>query len=230
MAKKRNIKSRKVRLENYNSKYKDVPKTDPIERIMHCLGDKLTIKKVQDIIKRKEEILSNLSYSHIKLTFYEEPINSERPRSRNMGGFISTYVPNAKENKIYLQKFLSKLKKDLKIIHTPIFIKLDIYHEMPDAVPLDEKVLFEMKLLNPATKPDWDNVSKSYTDNMIELLILDDDLIYKAQVEKFYSLLPRVELTVHFQDQFASKYVYKKIKSRKSFERLGDRIHLAKLI
>jgi Holliday junction resolvase RusA-like endonuclease len=230
MGKKRKFKTLKNKLLDYNSIYNNIPKDDPVERIMYCLGDRLDVKKVQSIINKKKAILANRSYSYIKLVMYQTPSGSERPRLRRFGGMVSTYVPNAKETKEYFRDFIKKFKKDIKIIHTPIYIKCNSYHPMPDTATVEEQVLFEAKLLPPVTKPDFDNVIKTYTDMMIEVLILDDDLIYKANIEKFYSLLPRLEIWLYYEDSFTSKYVYNKIKGRKTFKRLADNIEISKLI
>jgi len=226
---KRKIKNKKTRLTEYNNKYRQIPKHDPIQRIMYCIGDKLTEKKVKEIIERKNKILQNQTYSCISITLYEEPTQSERPRHRSLGNIITTYVPNAKENKKYIEKFIKKLKKDINI-HTPIFIKLHFYHPMPTNASIEEQVLFEAGILHPVVKPDIDNAFKTYTDSLIGTLILDDDLIYKAHIEKFYSFLPRIEMKIYYEDYFASAYIYNKIKGRKNFKRLSGDIELSKLI
>jgi Holliday junction resolvase RusA-like endonuclease len=227
---KSKIKTRKDRLTDYGIKYFNIPKDDPVERIMHCIGDKLTIDKVKKIIKRKNEILKNMTYSCVKLTFYETPAGSNRPRHRSIGDRIMSYVPNAKENKNYFEKLISDVVEDIGIIHTPIFLTLDTYYAMPQNIPLEEQVLFEAKLLHPVVPVDIDNVLKSYTDQMLERFIIDDSLIYRAHLEGFYSFLPRLEMKIYYEDKFAAKYIYKKIKSRKSFERLRNHIELAKVI
>lgn len=226
---KRKIKNKKKRLDEYNLRYKDIPKDDPIKRIMYCIGDKLTERKVKEIIDKKNRILKKRSYSCIKITLYEEPVQSERPRHRSFGGIITTYVPNAKDNKNYISKFIKKLKKDINI-HTPIFIKINFYHPMPSSASIEEQVLFEAGIIPPVTKPDIDNVFKTYTDSLIGTLLLDDDLIYKAHIEKFYSFLPRIEMSIYYEDKFTSLYVYKKIKNRKSFKGALGEIELSDVI
>jgi Holliday junction resolvase RusA-like endonuclease len=227
---KRRFKNKKTKISEYNTKYHDIPKDDPVARVMHCIGDKLTERRVKEIIRRKNKILAERTYSCINLTLYEEPSGSERPRHRSIGDMITTYVPNAKDNKNYILNFVKKLNKDIQTVHTPIFIKIDIYHPMPSSASIEEQVLFEAKIIPPATKPDIDNVYKAYTDNLIEILFLDDDLIYKANLEKFYSFLPRIEMKIYYADQFTSKYIYDKIRNRKSFKRISSKIELSKLI
>ena len=50
----------------------------------------------------------------------------------------------------------------------------------------------------------------------LENLVLDYDLYYKATIRKFYSVLPRVELTIRYLASHESDYVFKKLKTRKS--------------
>lgn len=228
--KKRRIKSRKNKLSEYINDNSNIPRYDPVERLMYCIGDKLSIKKIEKIIERKEQVLNNLTYSCFKITYYEYPMGSERPRSRRMGNIVTNYVPNAKENKKYLQSLIEDIKDEIQIIHTPIFLKCNAYHKMPTSVPIEEQVLFEAGILNPVTKPDFDNMIKVYTDMMIEQIILDDDLIYRSHIEKFFSFLPRVELSIYYENEFASKFIYNRIKNRESVKKLGDHIELAQVI
>jgi len=230
MGKKRKIKSRKDRLSLYKEKTKGIPRHDPVERLMYCLGDKLTLEKVQSAITRKEKILSEITYSYFKITYYEYPVGSERPRSRLAKGFVTNYVPNAKDNRKYLEGLIEDIKEDIKVIHTPIYITCHAYHQMPEDASVEEKILFEAGLLPPVVTPDYDNMVKAYTDMMLEQIILDDDLVYKAKIEKGYSFLPRVELCVYYQDQFTSKYVYNRIRKRESFKRLVRHMDMSTII
>lgn len=231
MSKKNKIRTRKELLKKYNDEFSGIPIDDPVERIMYCIGDKLTPKKVQKIIDKKNEILSKQSFSCFKVTLYEEPIGSHRPRVRSMGSHNSIYVPNAKDNKKYIESLITDIKSEINIIHTPIYMDCKFYHKMPSNIPVEEQVLFEAGILNPVTKPDIDNVFKGHcSDNLLEQIILDDDLIYKTKIEKFFSFLPRIEISIYFSDQFASKYIYNKIKSRESYYRLKKYIDLAVLL
>lgn len=227
---KTKIKTRKERATDYDNKYSDIPKYDPVERVMYCLGDKLTIKKVKSIIERKKIIINNMSRSYVRIVYYETPASSNRARYRVVNGMVHKYVPNAKDNKKYFEDLIADIKEQISVIHTPIYIKLNAYFPMPSGISVEESVLFEAELQNPVGEADVDNVFKTYTDMMIEQLILNDDLIYKAKIQKFYSFLPRLDLKIYYEDIFVSKYVYKKIKSRASFQRLKDHIELSKLI
>ena len=49
-----------------------------------------------------------------------------------------------------------------------------------------------------------------------DVLITDDDIFSHGEINKLYSLLPRVEITIRYQTKHDSNYVYKKLRNRKS--------------
>ena len=227
---KNKIKTRKIRMRDYNEEIDmGMPKHDVAERILYCIPD-LTVNDVNKIITKQRNIKAQMSYSSIRLIYYEYPSGSHRPKHTMVGGHVRDYVPNAKENKEYFKDLIKNIRKNISIIHTPMVVKLDSYFEMPYNMSKHEKVLYESGFLHPNSLNDVDNVFKTYTDMMIEQLILNDDLIYKAEIESHFSFLPRIELQIIYEDKFASKYLYNKIRTRKSYQRLKEFINLSELI
>ena len=78
-----------------------------------------------------------------------------------------------------------------------------------------EMVLAEMGLIRPISKPDWDNIGKAYCDMIQGFLIYDDSLIIKGMSEKFYSIKPRIEITISYMEDFDSKFNKRKMLKRK---------------
>jgi hypothetical protein len=58
---------------------------------------------------------------------------------------------------------------------------------------------------------------------------MDDDLVCSSEYNKYFSIKPKVELYLIFQDDFEAEYTYKKIKARKGYKEQEWRIK-AKLI
>lgn len=210
------LKTRKSLLSEYNEKY-PVAILDPEDRLMQYFKDhnmnfekakKKAAKKLNRIIKHRE-------YKTIRITLLEYPMKTDRPRHTHNG---HVYSPNAHDNRSYFEKALKKVVSDLKLINTPAEIRIDAYLEMPKQVPPDEVILYETKVLNVEDTPDYDNIAKCYTDMQLANLIVDDDLYYKAVICKYYSVLPRVEITIRFLAAHESDYVYKKLKNRKSIK------------
>ena len=212
------IRTRSKMISDYNAKY-PYQFVDAVERIKHYFSENnLNLEKACAKARKKAvKIMEERSYKTIHILLYEYPVQSHRPRVTGTGHI---YSPNAGENKKYFQTNLSRAVKtisdSLHMVASPAEVKIDAYLEMPSTVTPDEIILFEAKILHPASKPDFDNLEKSYIDMIVDSIMLDDDLFYHGELTKYYSLLPRVEMWISYPDKIESDYVYKKIKSRKS--------------
>ena len=213
------IKTRKKRIKEYNQNYPDRSIGDSVDRLKSYFESRGLdyYKATEKANKKLQTILQNRKYEHIHITLYEYPMKTDRPRSTRDGHVFS---PNAKENHIYLERALKSIIKTLKVINTPSEIIIDAYLEMPKQVPPDEIILFESKVLNPIEYPDYDNISKCYTDMLKTTLVVDDDLFYRGVLTKYFSVTPRVEITIRYLSKHESDYVYKKIKNRKCVKAL----------
>ena len=143
---------------------------------------------------------------------YEQPVKTDRPRAFNS----HIYSPNAAANHLYFEKAIKGICKDIKLINTPSEIIVNAYIEMPTRVPPDEVILFEGRVLDIIDMPDYDNIGKAYTDMLKNVLIIDDDIFHRGEINKYYSVIPRVEIIIRYQKSHDTDYVFKKIKSRKS--------------
>ena len=74
-----------------------------------------------------------------------------------------------------------------------------------------DTVLAELGLIRPITKPDWDNLAKTYCDMIQGLLIKDDRLIVDGSLQKYYSIKPRVEVRLSYMESYDSNFTRKKI-------------------
>lgn len=212
------LKSRNQLLKEYNDKYDSRISNDIEENIREYFKqNKLNLDKACIKARKKlDKIILNREYETIHIIMYEYPMKTDRPRSfRN-----HIYSPNAAANHSYFEKAVKSIYKSvknvLKLINTPAEILVDAYLEMPAAVPPDEVILFESKILNPIDMPDYDNIGKCYTDILKNVLIIDDDIFYTGTINKYYSVLPRVEITLTYLRQHESDFIFKKIKNRKS--------------
>lgn len=221
------IKSRKERQKKYDSEYGNIS-NDVYDRLKYFLGDKLDDILFENINKRIKEAKEKVKYNQIKITFYEEPIQSHRPRVNYHTRGL--HVPNAKENLDFMKKYIEDLHTELKLIATPMAIDLVAYFPMPKNLKPEEVVLYETEHDYAIGKPDFDNILKAYIDMIRESIILDDDIVSRSTFEKYYSLKPRVILTITYTNGFVSEHTYKKITSRKSFKDLEDRIDTELLV
>lgn len=215
------IKSRKQRAKDYEETYGAIS-TDVYERLKDFLGDKFNEDLLLEAQKRIEEAKNTLKYYQVKMTFYEEPIQSHRPRANY--GTRGLYVPLAKENMDFIKKFIKKLKKDIKLIAVPMKVELIAYLPMPKNLKPVEVLLYETCHDMASSKPDFDNILKAYVDMIQDSIILDDDIVSESIFKKYYSLKPRVELTITYTNGYVSEHTYKKITGRKTFKDVEDLI------
>ena len=205
------IKSRRTRMKEYNDAY-PIRNPDVIERLEDFLDTKKNPEKIlKKALKRADELIESREYKTIHITLYEYPFSTMRPRT--FGGH--TFSPNAAENKAYFKNALGKIAASFQLINTPAEIEVEAYLEMPKGIPADEVILFESKLLMPVTRPDFDNIIKCYMDMSTDVLTVDDDIFWRGELRKYYSLLPRVEIKIRFLGKHESKYIYKHLKDRK---------------
>lgn len=66
----------------------------------------------------------------------------------------------------------------------------------------------------------WDNLGKTYSDMLQDVLFLNDNIIQTGIVEKYYSLKPRIELFISYQDDFDSNFNRKRIENSKAYKAL----------
>ena len=211
------IKSRKQRENEYNSQYGNVS-NDVYERLRFFLGDDFNEKLLDDANKRIKEAREKVKYNQIKITFYEEPYQSHRPRVNFHTRGL--HVPLAKENLNFVKNFVNDLKEEIKLVSTPMRVDLVAYFPMPNNIKPVEVLLYETEHDMAIGKPDFDNILKAYVDMIRESIILDDDIVSESYFKKYYSLKPRVILTITYTNGFVSEHSYKKITTRKSFKDL----------
>ena len=120
--------------------------------------------------------------------------------------------------------FCKENLKDFKMIATPCKFYADIYFPTPKGMTKEEKLRSELKLIHHVSKPDWDNLGKTYSDMVQNTIILDDSLIIEGKVTKYYSIKPRIEITILFADRYDCKFNEKSIKNRKIYKDNIERI------
>lgn len=211
------ITTRKELLSRYHDNYPELI-FDPEERVREYFkSNNMNLEKaINKATKKLNDIVQYREYKTVKITMCEYPMKTDRPRTFRG----HTFSPNASANNDYFRKAIKQICKSVNLINTPATIIIDAYMEMPKQVPADEIILYEAKVLEVVDTPDYDNIGKCYTDILKNTLIVDDDIFHSGTINKYYSLLPRVELTITYQTTHDSDYVFKKLKTRKSIKEL----------
>ena len=196
------------KIDEYINKYGEIP-NDINERFSYLLKFlKIKDKDVIEIRKRIKKIL-RIKYDEMSFVFYFTPQATPRPRySRFTGAF---YVKNQLDYSKIFKEFLDENNVTFKI-NTPCEFYCKTYSPIPSTMNKIEKVLAELGLIKHISKPDWDNMAKTYCDMIQKHLIEDDSIIYKGTLEKLYSIKPRIEITIRFMTEFDSVYNERKIR------------------
>lgn len=220
-------KNRKMKEEEYKQKYSHIP-IDYNERLEWMYENyKITDKKAQEIMNKRYDMLTYLYYTDINIVLLEEPEGTPRPRFRlinrqnfineamNNGQFVHVYSLNAKEDSLYMKRLLDQELVQLQeLIWSPCIIEYNIYQKTPSVFNTTDTFLAEIGLIRPITKPDWDNIGKKYSDMFNHNVWLDDTLVISGTLNKFYSILPRVEIKLRYLNTLYNKYQYNTISKR----------------
>lgn len=216
--------------KQYQAKYGGIP-LDYKERLEWMYDAyKIDDELAKQILSEKARRLENLYYTQISFILYMVPEGAKRPRYRlinrsnitefaKSSDFIHVYSPGAAQNNAYMRRVVDAGELDSlnQIICTPCDVVYRAYFPTPSYYNRIEKFMAEIGLDRPIAKPDFDNIAKLYADMYNANVWLDDMLTMKGVVEKYYSILPRVEIDLLYLNSVYNKHQYKSITSRKDF-------------
>lgn len=206
------MKSRSQKAAIYEEKYADIPR-DYNTRLSWLYDNlKLDHNICSQILLKRDMMMEYLYYTELKIVLYEEPEGSPRPRFRLVNRYNVANQAIANPNFVHVysitgaadNKYMKRLMTDNdffgieQLIYTPCDLVIDMYFKTPLSYNRIDTVLSEIGLIRPPTKPDWDNGGKKYSDMFNANVWLDDKLVIDGTVRKFYSVLPRVEITLNY--------------------------------
>lgn len=195
--------------QEYIDRYGDIPE-DQLERLIQYIGEVHIndnyLYKLSEDIKR----IQGIKWDTIRFIIYMLPKATPRPRHTFLKNTV--YVMGAKDNKDIFRRAI--VHTELPIITTPCKIECVSYLPIPSAMNGKERILAELGLIYPIGKPDWDNLAKTYSDMIQGTLLFDDALIIEGVSKKFYSLKPRIEITLKYMKEYDSQFNEKKMRKK----------------
>ena len=224
------MKNRRQKLIEYENKYGLIPK-DYITRL-NWLYDTLGIddKKSEEILQARANFINSSYYETIRLVLYEIPEHTPRPRARLItkkdiinastgnNSFIQVYSITGRQNREYMKQYVQSNMKDLEtLLCTPCDIEYRTYFPTPKYYNKTQIFLAEIGLDRPISKPDFDNIEKSYADSFTNNIWIDDIIVVDATIRKYYSVLPRVEIDLLYSNQLYNYHQYKAMIKRKDY-------------
>lgn len=197
---------------------------------------KLSDKKMCNIINIRDHMMNNLKFSkELLVVLYEEPEGTPRPRARyinksnlsnvakNYPGFIQVYSLTGKSDRFFMKRLIENNELDeigQELIYTPIIVSYDVFMKTPNSFNTSDKMLAEFGYIRPLIKPDFDNIAKKYADMYNGNVWLDDSLVISGTVNKYYSILPRIEIRIRYLNMLYNRYQYNSMKNREDLKNI----------
>ena len=193
--------------KEYLIEYGDVPRRE-VERISNFL-ESHNLSRLKTSIFDEIKRINRIEWKRETFTIYLLPKATPRPRSTSNGSFF--YVKGAKDNKTFFRKEVDKM--DLPFITTPCRFKCISYLPIPKSMKPVDQLLAEYGFIRPISKPDFDNLAKTYADMITDVILSDDSLVVDGYSSKYYSWKPRIEITIEYMVEHDS--VFNKNKNKK---------------
>lgn len=136
--------------------------------------------------------------NEIRFTIPGKPFGKQRPRVVNRGKFSTAYTPKETvqyENlvRLYFQQAANgKMFPDDAMLD----VRIIAYYGIPKSVSKKKRKAMLEHRIRPGKKPDWDNIGKIICDSLNLVAYHDDSAVVDAQVRKFYSENPRVDVII----------------------------------
>lgn len=229
-------KTRKQKRDEYQEKFGHIP-IDFNERLSYMYDlykfDKYP-EKLNQLISKRDNMLMNLRYYDLNVvSLYELPEGTGRPRFRlinrqnfhveaiNNPSFVHVYVVGAAEDNLHMKRMVDDELMMLDgLISTPVIIEYNCYFKTPTYFNDIDTCLAEAGIIRPSMKkPDFDNIGKKYADMYNYNIWLDDSTVNTGTVNKFYSILPRIEIKLRYLNCVYNKQQYDTITKRKDYDR-----------
>lgn len=199
-------------VEEYDRLYAHLPNTD--KELEDYIREKYKVN--QDKVDKMKDDIIGLEWKQIHLILPIIPKPTPRPRYTSKGHM---YVKGAAEHKQFFQAILD----EHDIIFTTTKIDIDVYLPIPtSSMNSSEILLAQQGFIRPIGGGDWDNIAKTYCDMMQGVLISNDNIIIEGSLRKWYSIKPKVKISLMYQENFDSKYNKRKVTNSKTYRSLID--------
>lgn len=143
--------------------------------------------------EQAEEIMKQ-----IKFSIPGQPFGKQRPRVVHNGNFSKAYTPKETVNYENLVKLMYKQEAKGWIFPdgSMLDVRIIAYYDIPKSTSKKKRRLMLEHKIRPTKKPDFDNIGKIICDSLNLVAYHDDSAVVDAQVRKFYSENPRVDVTI----------------------------------
>lgn len=201
--------------KEYRDMYGDIP--DQFGARLEYLLTMVNLSRCRQSIFEEIDRIRNIKWIHHDLTINILPKATPRPRASSVNGkHTFFYVKGAADNKKLFKKYMedNQLNDKIPLIYTPTKFHVKAYFPIPKSMTGVEKVLAELGLIRHIVKPDFDNLVKTYSDMITGIVLYDDAIIVEGSLKKYYSLKPRIEISISYMESFDSSFNERKLKGK----------------
>ena len=139
----------------------------------------------------------------MKFTVLGIPVAKGRPKFAKRGNFVTSYTPQDTVNYENLVRLSYQQScNELRVLQGEVSMKIDAFFPIPKSTSKKKHQLMAICSLmaigaiQHTKKPDADNVAKAICDALNKIAYVDDSQIVSLEVNKYYSDVPRAEITI----------------------------------
>ena len=145
-----------------------------------------------------EQIAEDEVMRQIKFSVPGQPFGKQRPKFSRAGQYVKTYTPDktvSYENLVKLM-YQQAAKGRMFSEGAALDVRIIAYFEIPKSISKKKRKDMLEHRIRPTKKPNWDNIGKIVCDSLNKVAYRDDSAVVDAQVRKFYSENPRVDVMI----------------------------------
>jgi Holliday junction resolvase RusA-like endonuclease len=171
------------------------------EIIRENFSEKEVKKGEAAIVKFEEEN----PWEALSFVLLGDAVAQQRPRHAKIGSkekpITVTYDPKkSREFKAEVKRAIFlELPKGFVPANGQVWVQVDVHKAPPKSFSRVKLYMCEKGVLRPEKKPDWDNYGKGVVDALKGVLWSDDSQVIEGAVGKYYSMRPRIEISVCFR-------------------------------
>jgi len=125
-----------------------------------------------------------------------EPMGKQRPKFARAGQYTMTYTPTKTMNYETLVKEMYVISKGQYYENQQLKINVKAYFSIPKSKSKKVQEAMKNGWIRPVKTPDCDNILKIICDALNGIAYQDDKQIIEANISKWYSDKPRVEVSL----------------------------------
>jgi Holliday junction resolvase RusA-like endonuclease len=149
----------------------------------------------------------------IRFSVTGEPRGKGRPKFSKVGSFVQVRSPEetAVYENLVRMEFNAQCGGVRFAAGEQLAMMVFAFYKIPSSVSKQKKREMLEGIIRPVKKPDLDNILKIVADALNERAYRDDAQIIDAQVRKFYSHQPRVDVMIRTANYPDALQQYKKL-------------------